>query len=347
MIDNLPKWYKVASLSALSSEVAEKRSASIKEMLGEKDRDWLLECVRYYLGKAQKSKDFKNEFFNFFKRHDSVLLEEEFELEGKVLAGATAAESIAADSGSSIYIALALISGNFGLEPSSLINIDVLQSAVDYLKRESINVRKLLTPTTTPVKYPALKEEGATIETISAYAKTLTQAIKVFEKNAESQKSSFEHNLSVLKEESEIHWWIFREYNNTFDIVIKDLEGPKGPLAISKDLYELIGLYLPPVNFKEFLSIEISKTSEGLDKEYSITDCVDVLCKNDEFEFEETENDVFYNLCPLHFACSQVGQFEDAWISIFEQKTGLKPEKTFISIDLAEQFLIEQTLFNL
>ncbi|HEX8016838.1 MAG TPA: GTPase-associated system all-helical protein GASH [Flavobacterium sp.] len=348
MIEKLPQWYKVASLSALNTEIIDKRSASIKEILSEKDRDWFLECVRYYLGKAQKNKDFKDQFFALFKKHDSVLLEDEFELEGRVLAGAIVAESIIADSESSIYCALALISGNFGMELSSIINIDVLQSALDYLKKESLQVRKLRAPVTTPVKYPALKEDGATLEAVTAYAKSLTQAIKVFEKNADNQKSSFEHNLSVLKEESEIHWWIFREYCNTLEMPIKDLSGAEAPLAVAKDLYELISMYLPPVNFKEFLRIEIAKIPDGLEKEFTVSEYVHALCQKDELRIEDAENDAYYNLCPLHFACSQAAQFETAaWVSIFEQKTGLKSDTNFKSIDIAEQFLIEQTLFNL
>ncbi|MTH15871.1 GTPase-associated system all-helical protein GASH [Flavobacterium sp. LC2016-01] len=346
MIKNLPNWYRVVTVGSFKEETLEKRSLTIAAVLKEKNYEWILECIRLYLGKPLLNRNFESEFFAAFFNDDAMLIEVEFGLEKRVLAGAIIAQKIESNTKDSIKTALSLISAKFGMLDSSIINIDVVQFAIDYVSNSSITARETKTVELTPTKNTPLKEEGATVETLISHVKNLTANFKIVEKNAENQKKILEYNLDILKEESQIHWWIFRSYSSLLGKPFKELVGAVGPFAIAQELFELINIMPPPSNFKEFLKITIAITQDGLTKEYSIKDCIEVLAADFQKHIFEYDFNIYDNICPLFLAFSEAIDNEVSWSSIFEKKTSLKTDAHFSSIDLAEQFLIEQTLLN-
>nr|WP_294928982.1 GTPase-associated system all-helical protein GASH [uncultured Flavobacterium sp.] len=346
MITNLPNWYRLASVGTLKEETLEKRSLSITAILKEKNYDWILDCIRLYLGKPILSKSFQSEFLAAFFKDDVMLIEEEFGLEKRVLAGAIIAQKIESNTIDSVKIALSLVSAKFGMLDSAIINFDIIQSAIDYVRVSSIAIREPGIVEVIPTKYISLKEEGATVETLISHIKSLTANLKVVEKNAENQKNILEDNIDLLKEESDIHWWIFRSYSSLLGKPFKELAGAVGPFAISQELFNLVNIMPPPVNFKEFLKVAIAVTQDGLTKEFSINECVKILAGDFLENIVEYDHRSYDNICPIFLAFTGAVDSGESWSSVFEKRTGLKTDANFTSIDLAEQFLIEQTLLN-
>ena len=62
MISNLPKWYRILAIESIGEEILKKRSTAIETAANSSELPFLLDCIRYYLGKTVKSREFNKDF---------------------------------------------------------------------------------------------------------------------------------------------------------------------------------------------------------------------------------------------------------------------------------------------
>ncbi|MDO1451349.1 GTPase-associated system all-helical protein GASH [Rhodocytophaga aerolata] len=349
MISNLPKYYRIATIDTLNDDLLSKRSNAITDIIESKDLNWLLDCVRLYLQKPVKSKNFEKELFFAIQKYDSLFLEEGSELEKKILAGAIIGESLIKREDKD-RIAGSLKSGSFGLAKESILNSEIVSFAVEHLNKKAIDIREDKRTLKTLTKLPVFSKETPTVESLTEIVKNLLVYIKSAAALNEQQYGIMEDKIAVLEEESNIHWWLFRSYSSKRECLISELDAVEAIFILSSELNDLIRMLPPPNNIESFLKKIWSDVQDKPEK-VSIKDAIEVLYNKlqDKIDDQEKKYEVYGNLIPLHLAFIKAKELEGntAWTAPFEKLSGIKVDLKFNPVELSYQFLTELILFDL
>ena len=155
------------------------------------------------------------EFVEAFTSDDSMFLDSGNELERQILAGAIIIEFINKKNKESINVALALKSGRFGIPDSEIINIEILNTVINFLEEEAILKRKTsdVEPVSTAISL--YKGDIGTVEDCNTYLKEVSSYIRAFVIANDKNDSALKHRVKVLEEEANIHWWLFRSFSTS------------------------------------------------------------------------------------------------------------------------------------
>ncbi|WP_158799419.1 GTPase-associated system all-helical protein GASH [Pedobacter sp. L105] len=347
MLLNLPKWYRIATVESIGEDAFEKRSLAIETIVTTKDLQFLLDCIRLYLDKPIKNREFNKELFLAISSSDGMFIEDNGSLENRVIAGAIISEAISKNTINSLKIATALKLGIFGVEKNSILNIDIVQSAIDYLNQRAESVREPSNYTPAILKYQILGEDPQSLETLTAHIRSQAVYLKSMATNIEKQRHEYSTRLKTLEEESNIHWWLFREFSKIKNVAVAELIPEQAPFVLALELGKLFISLPQPNNAESFLNKILSKIT-NLPSEFSIKNAIDIVFKNLTSVVEEKSTDIYGNLSPLYFAYSKAIESggNEAWTAIFIKQTSISSEYKCSALEMSLQFLNETLLYE-
>lgn len=346
MITNLPKWYRIAAIDSVSEETLNRRSTAISALLNLTDKaDFYLDCIRFYLSKPIRRKEFKSEFFQVFNSTDPLYHEDIPLLEKQILCGAIISEIIRAKSPLSLTIAMVVKASVLGVAHDSIINIDVVQEAINFLDHKSREVRQIADSKIVLAKYPTLKGETQTVESLTNHLKGVSTYIKDLSTIVEKQNSILTERMAVLEEESNIHWWLFRAFSNTRQVPVSKLDVTEAPFVLALELQKLYTQIPFPPNSEAFLS-KLLREVPTLPESLTIHEGVTAVYGSLKEHIENENIGRYGNLSPLFFALSKIleADGEVEWKNAFEKQSGLSCEISVSVSQMASQFLSELAL---
>ncbi|MBE9583656.1 hypothetical protein IM792_04285 [Mucilaginibacter sp. JRF] len=343
MIQQLPKWYRIAAIADLKEEVLEKRSAAITNVATGKDYPLIYNCIRLFIGLPIKDNDFNEKLVAAIINTDIMFVDENVELEKRILAGAIVHESLQ-NAVVSTNIALSVNSAIFGINQETFINIDIIQTVLDYLGKAAQNARQPVARVLTPIKYTAPKEVDITDEN---YAVSFTSLATNFRQLLINSNNSLIRRLSVMEEESNIHWWLFRSFSSIAHKNASELSSIEAPIIFGLELSNLITLYPPPQNCSAFLEKMLSNVNPAGDNS-SIKTYLDYAFDHEYGSELNDDIEKWGNLVPLHTAFSKIIEngSKDGWTNLFENSSAVKASDTFTPIEFAIQIFNERVLLN-
>jgi len=348
MISNLPLFYRIAAIDSklTSSDLFEKRSASINLIVDKKDEEFIFNCIRLYLGINISNKDFVNSFVKTFTENDPTFLDGQT-IENRILAGSIVSEAISRRE-DNMKIAVALLSGSFGINVEDILNFQIIQNAQDFLHNKAYHVRQPIDFELTSPKAPTInKEESPTPENILSHVRSSNSIVKNLIGQMEKQNKSFQHRFEVLEEESNIHWWLFRSFSLSQNCPVSELNPKEAIFILPLELINLFNRIPFPNNSRDFLN-KILKDVIGHPAELSIRNAIKVIQSKLKNEIESMSLERYGNLAPINFAYHKASEFDfaddDIWGKNFEKHTSLKVDKEHKSLDISMQFLTEALL---
>ena len=346
MIQQLPKWYRIAAIADLKEETLEKRSTAITEIANGKDYALIYDCIRLFVGIPIKDRDFHSKLFAAINGADSMFVDEDVELEKRIIGGAIVHESLQ-NNVIATTVALAVNSALFGIKEENLINKDILQAVLDYLAKAAEDARKSLPRPSIPIRYVVPKEADITEENYSAIIVTLATNFKQLLTNFASSNNSLIRRIDVLEEESNIHWWLFRSYSSIANKSVNEVSAIEAPTIFGLELSMMIKLYPPPQSCSVFLEKMLSSVNASGDKS-SIKTYLDFAFEHDSGTYLNLEFKDLGNLVPLHTAYSKIVEngSKDGWTNLFENIATIKASDTFTPIEFAVQIFNERILLD-
>jgi hypothetical protein len=94
-----------------------------------------------------------------------------------------------------------------------------------------------------------------------ASVKTRAETLGAFKANAE--RAALEHRIKVLKEETDVLWWLFGEFSSSTKRSWGDGDAPSLCIALGRELAELMAFYEPMSNTSSFLAKAVSRTAQA------------------------------------------------------------------------------------
>lgn len=348
MISNLPKWYRLVAIDAFNEETLQKRSAAIQSIANSGDTDFFLDCIRFYLSKPVKRREFSADLFKLFNSADPMFLDDASDLEKRVLCGAILSEVVKRKDSKSLIVASLLRSAVFGVTQESIINIDIIQEAINYLEEQAGEARKIVDPKLSLSKHPVFKGDQQSIDTLASHVKALGLYVKDLSTNMEKQNSAFIDRLAVLEEESNIHWWLFRSFSKLKQVPISQLNIVEAPFILALELESLYTHVPFPDNSQAFLNkmlMEVPNWEESISIEQAAATLTGTLNKY----IQQYDEDRFGNLTPLFFACSKSRESDgdELWKANFTKLSGLSSKFSCSPLDISNQFISEVLSYEL
>jgi hypothetical protein len=349
MITNLPEWYRMLSIQNLSSEAFEKRSTAIKKILKNKDTEWLLNCVRLYIGKKTTDPNFYNELTGLFLDSDPLFPQKDNLIELRVLSGAILHDLVSSSKHKGkLTIALAIQSCMFGVPVKNIINSDIIIKLKTFLNEESIRLREC-NESRNPLNLsfePTVPD--VTPATILANFTKITELFSKVETYVNERSDNNSKRIMILEEESNIHWWIFRSFSNILNKQINEIDYDLVPLIIGSDLSALTRILPGPVAYDQYLLKVLNGNFSNVDKEILLKDAINKLNKAKNDLFPRSYAEKVGNIGPLMMGLNlreQSGN-DTGWVTMFESFTDINSNIKVLPIELAKQSFIESQLMK-
>ncbi len=352
MIAKLPEWYRVLSLTNMNEEILEKRSKTIKKIVKTKDINLLFDCVKYFLNKPITNSNFVSDLTQIFLE-DPMFPQTNNELELRVLTGAIIVECLeTSKTVERIQIALAVRTGLFQKDNTDLINVDIISTVESFLMKESESRRALIDDVTIPDFSVKINLADTGIESINGGFEEMNDGLSEIKKTMKAVLDFSKKNISILQEESNIHWWIFRAFSNLVGKQIKELDQRTVPVLIGKELCNLTSFAPGPINSDQFLKKILFDNVKNKSLESTLKESINTIDLEVKKIFSIQTTSAIGVLCPIHLACSlslQVDGDENAWLPLFEKATQIKSNIKLDAAALAiqvynESLLIQSTL---
>ena len=347
MITKLPEWYHIATIDNLKAETLELRSSDITKNIKSRTLEWMFDCSRFFLGKPLNSPAFITELTDLFLKGDPLFPQKDNLLELQILSGALLHEYIVGGKGKDgIHLSLAIKCGQFGVEPTTLINTDILDDINIFYASESVKIRTVPELKSVPImavdaSVPELNGEHLSTKftQFNNHLKTITNAINDLGKYSSKR-------LDIIEEESNIHWWLFRGFCNESNSLIKNLNPKTAPIILGKELSGLINLVPAPYSSIQFLNKAFGDYLPGIENELSIEDSINQLEKKHRESYCKNAKPTLTNLCPITLGCAKSLEVDDdkSWQAFFHKAVGFKPSLKVNIHDLAMQSLMEKLL---
>jgi hypothetical protein len=340
----LINWYRSAELNIPESTKIEARQRAITTISTE-SLDGLFEIVRIYLGKPSKSNGFIATFREYFSAEDDYFPPNGNDLELKILAGAVIHNQISEKGKNWLSVALALKTGTFLLPGTEIVNGDIISFADDQLSSESRKVRA-----DQKIELVSIPEilgkptETADAAQLKLAIESIKEVMGALSKNSQAQKNE----LSALKEESNIHWWLFRNMNNYRNGSFSAIEPADVPFVTAIDLVNLTTLSPMQINYLQFLKKSIGDNVSSGNSNKSFR----AFVEGAKIDLKEKLGAVAphepQNLCPVNFAFQKNNESDNqaGWNTPFEKTCKISVDQETTAINIAEQTYLEQLLIR-
>jgi len=313
----LINWYRSAELNIPEATKIEQRQRAIAA-ISNQPLDGLLEIVRIYLGKPPKSNGFITTFRGYFSAEDDYFPPNGNDLELRILAGAVIHDRISEKGKYWLSIALALKTGTFLLQGTEIVNSDIISFADDQLSSESRKVRaNKKIETASIIEILAKPSETADAAQTKLAIESIKEVMKTLFENSQVQSDE----LSALKEESNIHWWLFRNMNNYRKSSFSAIDPVDVPFVTSIDLVNLTTLSPMPINYLQFLKKSIGENVSSGNSTRSFR----AFVEGAKVDLKEKLGAAIpyepQNLCPINFGLQKNTESDNnaGWNAAFEK----------------------------
>jgi len=354
MIKQLPEWYKITSVNLPETDILEKNSEAVLDIVKTGKLDFLLNCVRQYLNLPIEDTNFISQLYEIFLKFNNLFAQKNNHLELRVLCGAIIHEYIIFDKAKDKYkIAYSLLSGLFEQDKKSLINVEIIEQINNFINETSINIREKVIELKQIAVISNLKEDVNNQESLKSNFDNIVSYFKSISKNITDNNNLLNSKLKIIEEESNIHWWIFRGFSNIFNIPFSKLKINSAPIIIGKELSDLINIIPGPIAYVQFLEKIINDNLPIKDKAFDKNIIFKNVINDIEIELkkelsENFTNSKLGNLCPIMISFQKSIDSGDkkGWLSSFKNSTNLDANKKIDIYKLAIQSYIENILMK-
>lgn len=353
MIPELAEQYRVAAIHSFTEELLGKREKTITAILAKKKLHWFLDCIRLYLKKTIQDETFLTDFIKAFQDEDNLFENDGNRLELRVLAGAVIREYLKKRKDKNddrILVALALITCKFSMAHASIINIDIVEQAYNFLTQEAKQRRnaKELRPLSVE-DFSLFSSQSADINQTDIFLKDFSHRFQGFIKNFVSNDLALKRKIFVLEEESDIHWWLFKKRSSLLDKHLSAIDANIGPLAIALELSKLTRISPPPANYMEFIKNAFSNIANADNISVPIVEIIKSSHQSQLFpKNEQADSDIttYKNLTPLLFALMKAEESggDPGWTAVFKLATNCESDESLPLIEFAKQLYLELLL---
>lgn len=344
MIANLSDWYRKAKIDNLSPSLISDRIKSLNKIIESQVLDWFLDCVRTVFNKKNKSDDFITSFGAAFKEFDPTF-DSENKFEVRILSAAIASEVIKIDSELSLTIAYSSCCGAFGNGNSDFIASALVDHARKFLHDKAISERDYTIVEDSQISFPAFNP-GDTIEPINNFLKTFVPEFEKFTKSCVLNETSLKDRISTLEEESNVHWYIFREYSSYEKLPIKSLDPQGAPFLIALELFDLTNFYVGLHNADIFLKKILNEIPGLTGKDITLQESVENFVSKYGKHYKSSDLNNYDDLNPLQLAIEKYQETggDQSWVNLFQRATGVDVNFKMKPFEMALQFYNEYGL---
>lgn len=354
-------WYRIASIEP-NEESLEKRWEGVKNFveLVADDMQYGFEVVRLFHGKEPKDSAIVDRFCNLFQEADLTFPMRDNKVELQVLAGASIICCIDESLASADKLALATVCADCQQLALPTLVPEIISIAKNYLKKSSSNLRSL--EMLTPVKSAKVNidelmtnfEAGIQqndIQVLGSAAKALFEKLSnVRVQNIVSLNKQIKvvnRSLELLREESDILWWIFAENSNDLECRMSDINSSSACIIAGKELADLTMVQPGPFSVEAFLDKMLRTVKNELPERVTLKEAIE----STPMEWKEKWTDQMNvnkveDFCPIYLAASKSVETsgDSAWTAIFEPKSSIKANSTISPLKLALQ-VYQESLF--
>ena len=375
-------WYRIAAIEP-QPETLKKRWEAIQGITYTLDTAEVLEVVRLFYGSAGADPRFVERYRDAFKASDVTFPMRDNDVELRVLAGATMAALLQGRGGPVADVAaLATVTADcHGLRPGDRI-ADIAREARSHLAARSAALRvprqvrsvavpaldldAVLEPLQTALQArqtrdpafegvmespspPARGKPASSSEVIVKAIQTVATAVLEVAAAAAEVAEEQRHGLRVLREETNILWWLFAEHSRDLEQHMTALPLPAACLVAGKELADLIEVSPGPVAAIGVLDRMLRAVERELRPATTIQDAVNAAPRpwrtrwTASLEVERLE-DLCPVLCAVRRSLDTSGT--DDWAPPVHKVTGVNVLANIAPLDLAFQVYEEQLLLG-
>jgi hypothetical protein len=335
-------WYRLAKIEP-KEEFLEKRWKGIESMVDSSSVNLALDVVRLFHGKPPNDSEFFEKYRDFFQKADTTFPMRNNDHELVVLAGGSIARFLEVSGGLADKVALATACAACqGLAPERPLP-EIIDIARNYIEKRSVTIRSHREIQHFTAADFGLAGQPAPPPTVDV----LQTAIQKLISSANNAINELDRSLQIEREESNILWWLFAEHSNDMNCRIADMKLPVVSIISGKELADLTA-FLPGVFSAEAFLDKMLRFANKKLKEITLREAV----SNTPGEWKnkwirEKEFGIVKDLCPVHFALSESVQAgQEAWVTIFENSSGITTDKPISPVRVALQVYQESLLLK-
>jgi hypothetical protein len=333
MHPNFSDWYRLAVVEP-RGDTLELRWSAIEALVENLEVEGALNLARVFHGSRSVDAAFLDGFRTAFHSKDSAFRMRDNWVELRVLAGGALSHVLGRDSS---YlrdaVALATVCGDYcGARPNRELGeiIDLARHALD---SEAVKARRAGELIGKPAKI-----ELTTSKAIRFDPAGLAQTFPAFAEEIETAFNALKKAQAVLREESNIVWWLFGEYSRDLKKPMNKIGAAPACLHIAKELADLTEDVPGPLSTLAFLDRMLRAGRPKLAKEVTLINAVN---QSDRAWREEWGKSApgLNDLSPIRFAVTKSLETDgrDQWIPAFEKATGLVASQPVSPLLLARQ----------
>lgn len=347
-------WYQLAHLQA-DHELLQRRWSGVESFVKALKPSSVYELARRFYGLPCRDADACSQFESALREADNAFTTTGREMEFTVLAGAALASTLEKSNPISIASALCLVVANCqGLRLAPI--PDMVQDALQFLADESATLRNVGGAIAKTIEVPKDSIEGVvaafnanTPQTASEpWTKVINSQIAQI-RTLSSQVTLLDKRYHLLREESDILWWLTGESSRIASDAFSKLPAAIVPILIGRELAELTKQLPGPVAIEAFARRMLTRTQKEPEKSLQLTQSVNAVERSlRETWFQTHSTHAALDLCPILYACSSSLTVEGAkeWHPAFKTAQRMSATVKLTPLELARQTYLESLLLK-
>lgn len=349
MLTYLPKWYEVVAVK--SPDGIEKRAEAIEARVANVEEEEALKAAAVFLDLGLKENEYLSELGAVIQEKDPQFIIENGDIELKILMAAMLKELIKdKQNGLSDVVSYALAAGSF-LGKRKLLIPDLLARCEKYLFDTSVAVRKKI-----DYDHEGLVKKLSAVSTVAdqnGALNTLKAPLEACFKEIVTGFRKMARNQQLLKEESDILWWLYSHKSALQDIKPDKLMKGASGVVVAKELADFSEIAPGPYAHAEAFLSRMLSFEEAATAVFGIEDAVLAIPKAwreqtlKDIDFEEKQN--LWAFCPVLFSLAASIKFGDkkGWLPEVETKFNFSlSEQRLTATQIAMQAFRECMLFK-
>ncbi len=346
------EWYQLAHLQA-DHESLQRRWSGIETFVKTLKPAATYELVRLFYGLARRDAETYAAFESALRGADNAFVSTGRELEVTILAGATLASTFEKSGTVSITSALGLVVASFQGQRAAPIP-GIVQDALQFLANESAALRDVagVASKTTEVPKDAIEAVVAAFNAntpptaVEPWTKIINSQIAQI-RTLNGQVSLLDKRYQLLREESDILWWLTGESSRIADDAFSELPAAVVPILIGRELADLTKQLPGPVAVEAFAGRMLTRTQKEVKKPLQFAQAVNALERTLREQWQQAYGaHAALDLCPVFYACSSSLTVEAAkdWYPAFKTAQRLDATVKLPPLALARQTYLESLL---
>lgn len=324
MLKDLNEWYMDVNLSP-TVEMITNRKKAIKTYVKDISLKEVCKLVEMFYGFPMTEEDLER-FIEVFSKDDATFSKKN-KKEIELLIGAILAYLVEFESGYDSLVELFVVCNKQINRPVDFVQIE--DTILYQFENDRLNTREsLFDNSENNYENPLyeLKKDFENGQTPNDWERKLVDAVF---KRDEELWSDLVESVKILKEDSQILWWLNSEWSLTFDQPWKNFEKDKACLTIGKEVSSFVEKFPGPSAIKGVVNLILGKCCKGREAK---KDLVEILKNMDLSQknlcVEDIKNVEFLHLLPIHSAIVYENNTENAeqWYHKYEIETLLNQE---------------------